>query len=408
MAETSQKQPDDGPEERLDVDSHGLMFPIHRKDLDDESRLAKSRENLIADSEDKSFDDNRPESAIYGGSAFMNQEEAGADMSSWKMIERLTRRLGRCNPKYAETVCNSVDAITTNVGLQIVVEVSAVEFLLSNYGELIQEDAEHLVNHSSLKIIQEIEQGIQVNDDWEREVDEVENKIKQARGRNEKAVALFNRQQLKELTKIKQLKAQDFSLKMQEIAKEKALKRQSDINNREYTLVVMVRQDLEIEYKKKLDKLAKQHEKAKESLRILQEKKKVRQIDFLQGINRHKKLAMASPFYLQKEHEFKKEEEDRYYSHGRRQSEVEEFLKHKKTYHLLKNKKDLMELLHPERIPSANLTKSPFIRSRLISANYQQSSIKSQTRRLNYSNDLLMIDEDNIKFAQLPKLKFSK
>jgi hypothetical protein len=408
MAEADNSEPKRTIDNKLEVDSHGLVFPIHKKDVDEYSGLANSKENLLIGSIDKSEDENRPESAIYGALPFNFPGDGVEALSSMKLMERLNRRIGRCNPRYAEESGKRLDAITTNVGLQIVVEASALEFLLSNYAELLNEEAEQLVNYSTLKIAAEIEQGIPMNDHWEKEVDELEIRLRQARGRNERSVALFNRHELKELTKAKQQQALEFSSRMQELAKEKALKRKADYNSREFTLVIEARQEFEEGLKKKMDKLTKQHEKAKESLRILQEKKKVRQIDFLQGINRQKKIVLVSPFYVQKEYEFKKIEEDRYFSHGRRQSQVEEFLKQKKTYHLLRNKKNIMELLHPEAVPNDMMSRSPFYNSRLISAQGPQTSSKSQSRRLNLSHDLLMVEEDNIKFAQLPKLKFSK
>lgn len=394
--------------DKLAVDSHGLIFPIHKKHASDDDDEQLPQNKRLNELNGLSEDDNRPISGLYGDDLSFGDQDQAAMMCASKMLERLNRRLGRCNKRYAEETAKLMDAVTDGLHFQIASEQSTLEFLLSHYHESIPEEVEHLVNRSTFKVLKELEQGKPMNDQWEKQVEELELRLKLAKGRNEVEAALFNRQQLKQLTKAKQAEAEEFSLRMQELAKEKAMKREADINSREFTLMVDAREEAEARYKEKLARLSKQHEKAMDSLRQLQERKKVRHKDFVEGLGRYKKANIVTPVYVQKGQEFKKMEEDRYYSHGRPLDEVEEFLKQKKTYHLLRNKKSIMELLHPERTPSAVPGKSIFLKGRLVSAQENSASSQSQNRKLNNSYDLLQIDESNIKFAKLPKIKFSK
>lgn len=389
-----------GPEELVAEGSHGFSFPIHSKPAEDEQSFQLSRANVAEHNIlDRSEDDNR-------NSKMLGDEQGPVNFAMDKMLQRFTRRLARLKPVLAASVGTKLEKIRSNFELRIGNEVSPLEFLLYSFGDFLDTDAERMINRSTLKIANEIERGVRIDSRWEREVEETELRMKQARGRNELSVALLNRHQIKELAKAKEVEAYEFSLRMQEVAKEKALKRQADFQAREFVLMVEARKIEELEQKQKVQKVSKQHQKAMESLKNLQERKKVRQIDFLQGLNRQKKVAAMEPFYVQKDNEFKEMEDNRYYSRGRHQNEVEKFMKQKKTYHLLRNKMNLDDLLNPKRIMSSEVTNSQFTPSRLVSAHQMFVSIKSQTKGLNNPADILDFDQSNIKFAKLPKLKF--
>lgn len=393
-----------------EIDAEGLTFPIHKVKEEAKQGEAQSPQELAPPEKEKldSYDKSvLPEERCISAVNRDPQYEMGTAIE--EMEVRFLRRLGRRPPNIVEITNEALSSVFQRVQQSIEDEPTVMEFILSKIPDDSPELLAKMISGVSCKVFRELQQGVVLKDFWERQVDHIENKLKQVQGRDHQMKALFNRHEIKELEEAKRLEANEFSQKMQTLAKEKALKRKEDFHKREYEIMLRQREEAERIQKIRDMRVNKHHAKALSSLESLKDRKKHRYRLYIEGINRQKQIDKIRPYYLQRNEEFKKQENSRYHQHGRPVEEVEEFLKVKKSYHLTRNKMNLAELLHPGREMSANLKRTN-LRSQLLNGSRIESSYLSRKHkniRFNLSTDPIS-DNSNIQFAALPRLKIGK
>lgn len=406
MAEVEQVKEHD----LMATDSEGLTFPIEKTNILPKARTPPDLFEAAQVPEPRPLSEEKsalPEDRIDSAVNHAIDEDSKSAIEELEI--RLARRLARRPVPVVELVGNALNSVFSKVRHTIQDEPSVMQFILSKVDDETPELLARMITTTNEKVFKEIERGVVLKDFWERQVDHMENRLKQVQGRDHMMKAILNRHEIKELDRAKQLEAREFSVKMQELAKEKAQKRRKDLNKREFEIMREQQKAAEITEQAKLDRINKHHAQAMNSLQSLKDRKKHRYRLYIEGMNRQKQIDANKPYYLQKNEEFRKQEEDRYYSHGRPAEEVEEFLKVKKSYHLTRNKMNLLELLYPGREMSANLgrsqMKSPGIEQSRIESSYL--SRKVQNSRLNVSADPRSL-KAQIQFAELPRLNFSK